>query len=307
MQNKSSMIAFVLLGLCCALPLGAQQAASSPNDQSTLVLSPAPQAAQKLPPTVHGNGVVNVIPVWTDTKIIGESLMTQNGSAIDVSGNFAATGIVGIGTAAPATNLDVFSNSPGVHAPMAQFGSTTATDSNSILTYNGSGRTELFQSGCPGCFVPGAQAGDGGVRVNKGKNILFGDSGVSRLTLDSVGNAEQPRTAGGMVKAMISYIGTNDTIDKCFNSALVGSAASKPPCGFSKDKTGAGDYVFDFGFEVDDRFYSIAQIGFQPTVDTLLVCFGKNSCTHTLTPNQLDITTRQGGGFADATFTLVVY
>jgi len=127
----------------------------------------------------------------------------------------------------------------------------------------------MFQSGCANCFMPGTQPGDGGVRVNKGKNIFLGDSGMSRLTLDSVGNAEQPRSAGGMVKAMISYIGANDTIDKCFNSALGGSAATKPPCGFSKDKTGAGDYVFDFGFEVDDRLYSISPIGFQPSVDTL--------------------------------------
>src|SRR5262249_47834647 len=127
--------------------------------------SPNPQQAQSLlgVKVVSPGATPNFIPVWTGAKIIGESVMTQNESTIDVAGNLGATGNVGVGTATPATNLDVFSSTPGVHAPIAQFGSAGATDSNSILTYNGSGRTEMFQSGCASCFVPGAQAGDGGV------------------------------------------------------------------------------------------------------------------------------------------------
>lgn len=331
MQRQWVCFSVLLVLVGCIFPVCAQQAGSDavPSVQGT---SPSPQVAQKLPPTVHGNGVIGFIPVWTDTKVIGESIMAQDGSTIDVAGSVNATGNVntagnvtaagnvfatgsvttignlGIGTGAASNiNLDVFSSTPGIHAPMGRFGSNTATDSNSILTYNGSGGTEMFEVGCANCFVPGSLVGDGGLRVARGTHILFGDSGASRLILDGSGNADQVRTGGGMVKAMISYFGGSSSIDKCFNSALFGAAATKPPCGFGTDKTGAGDYIFDFGFEVDDRIFSISQTLFA-NADTLVVCYGAHNCsTQALTPNQVEVSTRKGGSFADADFMLVVY
>ena len=142
--------------LLFSLPYGGPAVPSLQAGQPVHEADPGPQGLQKLPPTVHGNGVVNFVPLWTDTKIIGESSITQSGSAIAVAGNVSTTGNVGIGTATPATSLDVFSSTQGVHAPMAQFGSKGGNDANSIVTYTGSGIAELWQSGCVNCFMPGS-------------------------------------------------------------------------------------------------------------------------------------------------------
>jgi hypothetical protein len=281
--------------LLFSLPYGGPAMAS--RNQTHGEDTGSPQSNPILPPNVHGNGVVNFIPVWTAKNIIGESVIKQSGSN------------VGIGTTTPASTLDVFSSTAGVHAPMAQFGSKGTTDSNSILTYNGTGTTEMFQSGCPNCFVPGAQAGDGGVRVSPGKSLFLGDSGTSRLRIDSLGNDSQPRVAGGMVKAMFFYDAFADKIVRCFNSNLSGAAASKPPCGFGWDKTGVGDYIIDLGFQVNDRFLSLTSNGTwgngPGSPDQLSICL--NACEHTLTANQVEVATRRDDTFVDTQVWVLVY
>jgi len=293
--------------LLFSLPYGLP--ASAPAIQSAA--HEAPNAGLKVDPdtlpTVHGQGTANIIPVWTAKAKIANSLLSQNSSSVNVAGNLNATGNVGVGTATPATFLDVFSSSAGIHAPMAQFGSKAATDSNSILTYNGSGTTEMFQTGCANCFVPGAQPGDGGMRVNTSKSLFLGDSGNARLRLDSAGNASQPNPAGGMVKAMVIYSGFNDQILACFNSTLTGTAASKPPCGFVSDKTGIGDYIFDFGFQAHTRFFSVTQVaGTTVEFEACTGAFGF-TCTHTLSANQVDVTAFRDNSFVDGEFYLIVY
>jgi hypothetical protein len=304
-QSVCLTVLFVMAG--CVLPVCAQQAGS--KNQSAPVANPAPESVQKLPPTVHGNGIVNFVPLWTDTKIIGESLMSQSNGAVEVSGDLNATGKIGVGTTSPVVNLEVFSSTPGIHAPIARFGSNAATDSNSILTYNGSGSTEMFEVGCVNCFVPGSLVGDGGIRVSRGTHILFGDSGASRLILDGSGNADQPRTAGGMVKAMIFFSPNNGgKIISCFNSTLFGAAASTPPCGFGFDIAGRGDYVFFMGFQVDDRFVSLtgAVPGF---VAPLSVCNDiVGNCGHVSNNQQLEVVSVSlSGSFADQKLYLLVY
>jgi len=267
---------------------------------------PSPQGGQKKPPTVHGNGVVKFIPVWTDTSIIGESVMTQTGTMIGVAGELITTGSVGVGTAAPATNLDVFAGSPGVHAPMARFGSNGGNDANSILTYTGSGTAELWQSGCVNCFMPGVQIGDGGLRVNPGKSLFLGDSTNSRLRLDSAGNASQPRTANGMVKAMFKFSPFNGgRIVTCFNSTLSGTAATTPPCGFSFKIEGAGGYLFSFGFQVDDRILSLTG-GTNIASGFLTACTDLDGCDF-LNNQQVEVGSEDGGNFVDQKVYLIVY
>ncbi len=82
-------------------------------------------------------------------------------------------------------------------------------------------------------------------------------------TLDVQGNVSQARTAGGMVKAMVFVNGVTPpySILRCFNSALVGAAATTPPCGINLTETISGNWNLDFGFEIDDRFFSVDTAG----------------------------------------------
>ena len=127
-------------------------------------------------------------------------------------------------------------------------------------------------------------------------------------TLDVQGNASQARTAGGMVKAMLHFSPFNaGRIISCFNSTLSGAAATTPPCGFLFDITGVGDYIFDFGFEVDDRIYSVTPAQQQETVSACGNVDG--NCNNTLTNNQVEVTVFNdtGNDFNDAKIHLIIY
>jgi hypothetical protein len=215
---------------------------------------------------------------------------------------------MGVGTSSPATRLDVFSTS-NVNGAIGQFGSNGVNDSTSVKIYNGSGISETFQSGCIGCFVPGTQVGDAGLRASPGKNIAFGDSGAARLMLDSAGNALQStRSGGGMVKAT-AFVSWNG-IGICFNSTLSGSAATTPPCGFSFHSFGIGDYEVDFGFQVSDRFFS-ANGSYQLGLPVNVCVQSVGSCNNvsSLTPNQLELVTYYDGNqtYYDNQIYVIVY
>jgi hypothetical protein len=167
-------------------------------------------AAQTFPHTIAGvkagtdltgGGNRGKITLNLDTTKVPQlnSVNTFTGNQ-GVIGSVTVTGSVGVGTASPATSLDIFSGTTGVHAPIARFGSNGGNDCNSILTYTGSGNAEIFEAGVAGCFMPGAVTGDGGLRVSPGNRILLGDNDAYRVLIDDVGNVEQKRTAGGMVK-----------------------------------------------------------------------------------------------------------
>jgi hypothetical protein len=210
-------------------------------------------------------------------------------------------------------SLSVTSPVPGIHGGIGNFGSPGASDSNSVTVSNGAGTTETFQSGGPDAFVPGTNGGDGGLRVTPGKNIFFGDATASRLKLDSSGNAFQPPTANGMVKALLFYDPFSTGILQCFNSTLSGAPATTPPCGFSIIQTLVGDYIFDLGFEIDDRFLgaTVGQNGgkFPPgTVATCLDLNDSDDCSAELTPNRVEVSvTLSNGTFQDNIIYLIVY
>jgi hypothetical protein len=201
-----------------------------------------------------GTGTITGVTAGTDLTGGGTggtvtlNLNTTQVPQLNANNTFTGSqGVVG--------SLSVTTPVVGIHAGLGNFSSPGASDSNSVTVSNGTGTTETFQSGGPNAFVPGAQAGDGGLRVTPGKNIFFGDSTASRLKLDSSGNAFQPPTANGMVKALLLYSPSgNGRFVNCFNSTLSGAPATTPPCGFTVVDKFTGDWVFDLGFQVDDRF-----------------------------------------------------
>jgi hypothetical protein len=214
-------------------------------------------------------------------------------------------------------NLSVTAPGTGIHGGLGNFSSSGAGDSNSVTISNGTGTTESFQSGGPNAFVPGTNAGDGGMRVTPGKNIFFGDSTASRLELDSSGNAFQPLAANGMAKAMLVYdpfSGGSGSFLHCFNSALSGAAATTPPCGFSIIDKFTGDYIFDLGFEIDNRFLAatggLNSENVPPGTVAACLDFDEEDCQHgfDLTPNSVEITNNTSSGkFVDNIIHLIVY
>ncbi len=121
------------------------------------------------------------------------------------------------------------------------------------------------------------------------------------------GNTGQALNAGGLVKAMVFLDGYAGNIVSCFNSTLAGAAATTAPCGFRLDKPGKGDYIVDFGFEVDDRFYSA--VG-NLTAATVSVCSSlAGNCNNATTANQVEVVSYFAAfsGYAENKIHLIVY
>jgi hypothetical protein len=274
-------------------------------------------AAGQTFPTVNGNEMVTgdltaselISTVATGTAPLKVTSTTQVANLnASLLGGVPASAFATLGSNSFVGNqgitggLNVFSaTNPG--GPISRLGSNGATDSDSVQIYTNSGAylAETFVAGCFGCFVPGAQVGDGGMRVAPGQNLVLGDAGLNRMTLDSAGNASQPLAAGGFVKAM-AYVNAYTTpykILSCFNSTLTGAAATTPPCGinFTEDEIGLGFWDFDPGFEIDHRFISV-------TSTVPWICAGASP----LSPNTVQvITTACNGNSQGAQFYLFIY
>ena len=274
---------------------------------------------QVLPPTVHGNGITNYIPLWTAKSIIGESVMFQSGHSI------------GIGTKTPAQALDLGNNNNMVIRVDPGNDTTEAIGGYSLVGRGAKGVPNTW-------WTLTAPVGGGfGVPVNSYSIWQYPPNSIpgcclNRLTIlaaeastdtggtmiiDQNGNLDQTRSSGGAVKAMLHFSPFGGArIISCFNSTLFGAAATKPPCGFGFDVTGTGDYIFDFGFEVADRFYS-ATPGTQKVDGITEVPMVVNACGNAdgqcihsgvLTNNQVELTVFfVTGPFGDTNLHLVIY
>src|SRR5579863_879928 len=259
-----------------------------------------------------------------------------------ISGVKAGTGLTGGGTGGTVTlNVDttnvpllaaanVFTNNQTISGGPSTWGLTVSQPNfNTILEQgpeSGVGTAlEMQTTGTGGMFWQilntGESASQGANKLNfrndsAGVDVMTltasGQVGIGTnspiATLDVQGNASQARTAGGMVKAMLHFSPFNGgRIVSCFNSTLSGAAATTPPCGFLFDITGVGDYIFDFGFEVDDRIYSVTPAQQQETVSACGNVDG--NCNNTLTNNQVEVTVFNdtGNDFNDAKIHLIIY
>jgi hypothetical protein len=237
----------------------------------------------------------------------------------DGNGNFSAGVVLTNGLEASSVFVD--SQVPG---STAITGEVTATGTSQSIGVNGAvadgGYGVRGYNSSNGWGVFGESNGQDGVHgishsvasgvagVNDGDRGtgVFG-SAPKGWAFTSNGNTFQDRTAGGWVKAMVLLDGYASNIVTCFNSTLAGAAATTPPCGFVLDKTGKGDYILDFGFQVDDRFYSAS--GSEKAV-TVSVCSNYiGGCNNTITANQVEVVSfnQNFNEYFDTKFYLVVY
>jgi hypothetical protein len=114
-------------------------------------------------------------------------------------------------------------------------------------------------------------------------------------------NATQARGAGGWVKAMAYVKPTGSGIVRCFNSQIYGSTAATVPCGMTFTYLGVGNYIIDFGFQVDDRFLQV-----NPALSIyqyqLAVCL--DDICRVVTSTQAEIFTNSG---TDVAFFVIVF
>ncbi len=155
----------------------------------------------------------------------------------------------GVGVWAQGAGLGLYGISSG---SQGIWGETYATGFS-----NGSG-----PDGVHGVTHSASGSGVGGLNWADGGVGVWGEAptGIGFYTPN---NVQQARTAGGWVKALLYVDAYNPPykIARCFNSYLTGAAATTPPCGFNFTETALGNYLFDFGFEVDDRFVLVTLNG----------------------------------------------
>jgi hypothetical protein len=164
----------------------------------------------------------------------------------DSTGSFSAGSITaGLGVSGYSTTLGVYGESDG-----------TVSGDNGVegVTFAGpgSGVAGLNNSGVPGSIGVYGQ-GDTAVYAFGTTTGVYGHGSSYGMATD--GNVQQARSAGGWVKAMLQ-VGTANTVSRCFNSTLGGTAATTPPCGFTISFNSTTGNTVDFGFQVSDRFYS---------------------------------------------------
>jgi hypothetical protein len=243
-------------------------------------------------------------------------------------GNQSITGSMGIGTANPAQALDLGSNNnmiirvdPGNDTTEANGGfelvgrgangvpntwwtMTAAVGGGFGVPANSYSIWQYPPNSTPGCCLP---------RLTILPAEASTDTGGA-VTIDQNGNASQPTSAGGLVKAMVyvNAIIPPYEIVRCFNSALTGAAATTPPCGinFTEDASGPGYWDFAFPFEVADRFVSATTAyNICPGCGGgAASCVGAEGNSNVLPSNTIQVTTSDcGSNPRGAFFYLVVY
>ncbi len=107
---------------------------------------------------------------------------------------------------------------------------------------------------------------------------------------------------------------SGSTITRCFNSQLNALSASIPPCGFSEGEPSTGHVTIDFGFEVDDRFYTASGVNALLILsvcsqnDSVPSAFGFEPCAPaSASILQINTLAPETNNLVDEAFNIVVY
>jgi hypothetical protein len=290
MQRPFVCLSVLLVLFGCTLSLVAQQAASASGRQGQINAPVDPNEIFCTSGTACKTGFVPVFATAGGNATITSSIVTQSGSTLKVSGSQTVTGNIsssgtvtatnGLTTGGSITATGSINSSAGVATPTLTT-NTLVGGVNSTMTGNGNGVGAIQGSATAtgaagftfgvigqsasdqGRGVFGLATGATGVGVigetnSTGIGVVGKSLTPQGLAFAATGNAQQDRGSGGWVKAMV-FVNTSQppySIQRCFNSSLIGSAATTPPCGFNLIETGEGVFNLDFGFEIDDRFVS---------------------------------------------------
>jgi hypothetical protein len=269
---------------------------------------------------LSGSGFIGVEAFSTNSNGVGVDAF---GGSIGVAGSSSATGGFGVkgGT----------SNGTGVEGDDASGGfgvvGTSVTGIGVIGISNSERGVSGFSSSQPGVYgssnsgygVQGESSTFDGVNgVTNGSDVsgvagINNTSGTGVYGLSSGGygfktpnHVAQDRGSSGWVKAMVfvdPFTPSGTAIIRCFNSQTSGPAASTPPCGFGINHLGQGKDVIDFGFQVNDRFISVA------APDLTLTCMqDPHDPGCNISVNQVLVATGTfGGSPIDIGFWLIVF
>ena len=231
--------------------------------------------------TACKKGYVPVFVTNGGSASVNDSLITQGGGVVKITGNVLATGNVDTPGNVGASTVTTVNATGGVNSTMTGTGDRVAAVEGTAkatgaagFTFGVIGQSASDQgrgvfglaSGATGVGVIGESSGASGIGV-VGKDLNGGGLGFL-----SQGHAAQNRTAGGWIKALL-YVNTTKApynIVRCFNSTLTGAAATTPPCGYILTELGPANFTIDIGFEVDDRFVS-ATVNGNPAAPSVLV------------------------------------
>jgi hypothetical protein len=300
MKLSRLSISILVLGLMSSAIVFAQRATQPASGQANdIVCSSSTACKTGFVPLFSSNGgsaaVVDSIVSQSGgtVKITGSQTATGSitaGGNLNAGGNVSANGNVGASTVTTANSTrGVSSTMTGTGNGLAAVqGSATATGAAGFTfgvvgqsaSANGRGVFGLAP-GAAGVGVIGETTGSSGVGV-VGKTL-----NGSGWAFSASGNASQDRASGGWAKALISVDGLVNPprIVHCFNSTLPGSSATTPPCGFTLARQSTAQILIDFGFEVDDRFWSVTAVGYGSPGNTAIIAnaFGSNTILYVYT------------------------
>jgi hypothetical protein len=213
--------------------------------------------------SVDGNGNLSAGSVTTGGSIIANGIVEAGGAALigltQVKGNaaFANIGDPGCGPGYAGVGFALFSGCTNY--------SIVGDGANTFINRPAGGALYFRENnGTQMTIAPGGNVnvvGGLSAATVAGINTVAGGSGMFASSPNGYGivtdsNAQQSRTMGGWVKAMV-YVdfdsAGNLAILNCFNGQTSGVASTTPPCGFTLT-SGFDGHAVNFGFKVSDRF-----------------------------------------------------
>lgn len=221
--------------------------------------------------TSGGSAQVRGSALFQSGKNIGINT-TSPAFALDIVGDVHTIGsFLGTGgefSSVSANSVNAVNTGTVVNATMTGTGNGIAAVQGSASATGAAGFTfgVIGQSAsAQGRGVFGSATGATGVGVigessgASGFGVIGKDLSGGGFAFSATGNAQQDRSSGGWAKALV-FVSAHASpyhIARCYNSTLVGKAATTPPCGFTLTEVTYAEYTIDFGFEVDDRFWSV--------------------------------------------------